>query len=47
MSPAGNRRAGVSPARNVYLVPFVEDEETIFLKTIIPSRKTKREYGDD
>lgn len=27
----------------VYLVPFVEDEHTVFLKTIIPSRKaTKR-----
>jgi len=27
-----------------YLVPFVEDEETKFLKTIIPSRKATREY---
>ena len=27
-----------------YLVPFVEEEKTIFLKTIIPSRKmTKKE----
>ncbi len=26
------------------LVPFVEDEETIFLKTIIPSRKMTRKY---
>ena len=27
----------------IYIVPFVEDEEKIFLKTIIPSRKmTKR-----
>ena len=25
-----------------YLVPFVEDEETTFLKTIIPSRKATR-----
>ncbi len=23
----------------MYLVPFVEDEHTVFLKTIIPSRK--------
>jgi hypothetical protein len=23
----------------VYLVPFVEDEHTVFLKTIIPSRE--------
>ncbi len=28
----------------VYLVPFVEDERTVFLKTIIPSRKATREY---
>ena len=27
-----------------YLVPFVEDEETVFLKTIIPSRKATRKY---
>jgi hypothetical protein len=28
----------------VYLVPFVEDEHTVFLKTIIPSRKATNEY---
>ena len=28
----------------VYLVPFVEDEHTVFLKTIIPSRKPTKEY---
>ena len=28
----------------VYLVPFVEDEHTVFLKTIIPSRKATRGY---
>ena len=27
-----------------YLVPFIEDEEGKFLKTIIPSRKATREY---
>ena len=26
------------------LVPFVEDDKTIFLKTIIPSRKMTRQY---
>jgi len=33
----------------VYLVPFVEDEKEIFLKTIIPSRKATRKYlkGDE
>jgi uncharacterized DUF497 family protein len=28
----------------IYLVPFVEDEKTIFLKTIIPSRKMTKKY---
>lgn len=28
----------------IYLVPFVEDEEKIFLKTIIPSRKATNKY---
>lgn len=27
-----------------YLVPFVEDEREVFLKTIIPSRKATRKY---
>lgn len=28
----------------VYLIPFVETEEGIFLKTIIPSRKATKKY---
>lgn len=28
----------------VYLVPFVEDERSVFLKTIIPSRRATKEY---
>ena len=28
----------------VYLVPFIEDEREIFLKTIIPSRKATKRY---
>jgi hypothetical protein len=28
----------------VYLVPFVENEDTVFLKTIIQSRKATKEY---
>lgn len=28
----------------VYLIPFVEDKEKIFLKTIIPSRKATKIY---
>ena len=31
----------------VYLVPFVEDEHTVFLKTIIPSRKATKQYLDE
>ena len=27
-----------------HLVPFVEDEEKVFLKTIIPSRKATKKY---
>ena len=27
-----------------YLVPFVEDEEKVFLKTIIPNRKATEKY---
>lgn len=27
-----------------YLVPFVEDEQEVFLKTIIPSRKATRDF---
>jgi len=28
----------------VYLMPLVEDDKTVFLKTIIPSRKATRQY---
>ncbi|MGB5201313.1 MAG: BrnT family toxin [Sedimenticolaceae bacterium] len=28
----------------VYLVPFLESEEEVFLKTIIPSRKATKSY---
>jgi len=31
-----------------YLVPYVEDKDQIFLKTIIPSRKATKQYvGND
>lgn len=29
----------------IYLVPFVESEEEVFLKTIIPSRKATKKFG--
>jgi hypothetical protein len=28
----------------VYLVPSIEDEQTVFLKTIIPSRRATKQY---
>jgi predicted DNA binding CopG/RHH family protein/uncharacterized DUF497 family protein len=36
---AGQRIFVVQREEYIYLVPFVEDEHTVFLKTIIPSRK--------
>jgi len=27
-----------------YLVPFIEDEDKVFLKTVIPSRKMTKKY---
>ncbi|MGE5409865.1 MAG: hypothetical protein ACM3MI_02820 [Clostridiales bacterium] len=30
-----------------YLVPFVEDDEKVFLKTIIPSRKATKRYLEE
>ena len=29
----------------VYLVPYVEDDKSIFLQTIIPSRKMNKKYN--
>lgn len=34
----------VSCDKYVYLVPFVEEEDYFFLKTVIPSRKATRDY---
>jgi hypothetical protein len=34
----------VDVARYAYLVPFVEEEDHFFLKTIIPSRKATRDF---
>ena len=45
---AGQRIFVVKVEGYVCLVPFVEDDEVIFLKTIIPSRKmTKQHLGGD
>jgi uncharacterized DUF497 family protein len=41
---AGQRIFVVRHEDYAYLVPFVEDEHTVFLKTIIPSRKATKQY---
>ena len=41
---SGQRIFVVNINNYAYLVPFVEDEEKIFLKTIIPSRKATKKY---
>jgi uncharacterized DUF497 family protein len=40
----GQRIFVVRREEYVYLVPFVEGETLVFLKTIIPSRKGTRQY---
>lgn len=41
---AGQRIMVVGIDNYAYLVPYVENEDEIFLKTIIPSRKATEEY---
>lgn len=44
----GQRVFVVNVEGYAYLVPFVEYESEVFLKTIIPSRKATRDYlGED
>lgn len=40
----GQRIFVVRRGHYAYLVPFVEDEGLVFLKTIIPSRKATKQY---
>ena len=40
----GQRLFIVNIEEYAYLIPFVEDCEVIFLKTIIPSRKMTKQY---
>ena len=40
----GQKIAIVRISEYAYLVPFVEERDTIFLKTIIPSRKATSKY---
>jgi hypothetical protein len=41
---AGQRIFVVQREDYAYLVPFVEDEHVVFLKTIVPSRKATKQY---
>ena len=41
---SGQRMFIVNIENYAYLVPFVEDGEKIYLKTIIPSRKATKKY---
>ena len=41
---SGQRILAVNLNEYVYLVPFVEDEQGYFLKTVIPSRKATRDF---
>ena len=41
---SGQRIMVVNVEGYAYLVPYVEDDQEIFLKTIIPSRKATRDY---
>ena len=40
----GGQRIFVVRREDYVYLPFVEDEHTVFLKTIIPSRKATKEY---
>jgi uncharacterized DUF497 family protein len=44
---AGQRIFVVRRDAYAYIVPFVEDGRSVFLKTIIPSRKMTRKYLDE
>jgi hypothetical protein len=40
----GQKILVVNVENYAYLVPFVESEQEIFLKTVIPSRKATKKY---
>ncbi len=40
----GQRIMVIGIANYAYLVPYIENEEELFLKTIIPSRKATQRY---
>ena len=44
---SGQRMFIVNINNYAYLIPFVENEKEVFLKTIIPSRKATKKYMGD
>ena len=40
----GQRMMVINIANYAYLIPYVENDEELFLKTIIPSRKATQRY---
>jgi hypothetical protein len=40
----GQRIMVIGVANYAYLIPYIENEEELFLKTIIPSRKAPQRY---
>jgi len=44
---SGQRMFVININDYAYLIPFVETEKEVFLKTIIPSRKATKKYLDD
>ena len=40
----GQRIIVINIANYAYLIPYVENDEELFLKTIIPSRKVTQKY---
>lgn len=40
----GQRTMVINVANYAYLIPYIENEEELFLKTIIPSRKATQRY---
>ena len=40
----GQKIYAVSIGEYIYLIPFIEEDDYIFLKTIIPSRKATKKY---
>ncbi len=47
MKYPGQKVSVVVVEEYVYLVPYVESESALFLKTIIPSRKATKKYIGD